>query len=433
MGLRIVEEASLTDVGRQRQSNEDAYFASPPVYAVADGMGGARAGEVAARIAVEQLEDGGDGGRAAEAQLAEIARAANRKIYELAQKDESRAGMGTTLTAVLVGDRELTIAHVGDSRAYRLRDDELERLTTDHSLVEEFVRQGKLTPEQAEHHPQRSIITRALGPEPEVEVETFTYPGRDGDVYLLCSDGLTSMVSEDALAQILRRRSSLAEAARELVDTANEQGGRDNITVVLFRLGADGDAGVDEDTLSGRETGAVDAEAVRAAVAEADDDGVQAAAQARAGGGDDLTLAIPAREARELRESAGPREPAPPVSRPRPPARPAAPSRRRRLGVAAGILVVALVAAGLYVGSRQFYFLGTDDRGLVTVYRGMPYELPLGVELYEQEYASAVPAREIQERQRERLLDHELRGRGDAVDLVRQLERGRTGLAEGGN
>ena len=120
--------------------------------------------------------------------------------------------MGTTMTAVAVGDGEVAIAHVGDSRAYRLRDGELERLTHDHSLVDEMVRAGKLTPEEAEVHPQRSIITRALGPEPEVEVERMTYPARSGDVYLICSDGLTTMVPEDGIAAILRARSSLKQA-----------------------------------------------------------------------------------------------------------------------------------------------------------------------------------------------------------------------------
>ena len=122
--------------------------------------------------------------------------------------------MGTTFTAVLATGNEIAIGHVGDSRLYRWRDGELERLTDDHSLVEEFVRQGKLTPEEAEVHPQRSIITRALGPEPQVEVDTFTYPARAGDVYLACSDGLTGMISEHDVSEILRDSETLDEAAR---------------------------------------------------------------------------------------------------------------------------------------------------------------------------------------------------------------------------
>jgi protein phosphatase len=381
VALRIVEEAALTDVGQQRHANEDAYYDSEPFFAVADGMGGARAGEVAARIAVEAFEEGRDEEATPEAQLERIVHSANRRIYELAQRDESRSGMGTTLTAVRVGDRDVTVGHVGDSRVYVLRDDELERLTSDHSLVEQLVRQGELTPEEAEVHPQRSIITRALGPEPDVEVDTFTYPAREGDVYLLCSDGLTSMVPEEEVAAILRRRSSVEQAARELVDAANKAGGRDNITVVLLRLGSDAqEAPAESDTLSGREVHA--------------------------------PTMIRRPEPEERPEPAQPRV--------------ASPRRRRALAAAAATLVVAAAVVGLYVGSRQFYFVGTNDEGLVTLYRGLPYDLPLGIDLYSEEYVSSVPASTVARLGRSCLLsDHDLAGRGDRADLVRQLERGR--------
>src|SRR5947207_12674714 len=218
MALAIVEKASLTDVGRQRQGNEDNYLEQQPLFAVADGMGGARAGEVASKVAVDKLGSSADFDGNPEQRLAEVTKEANREIYRMAQDDSALAGMGTTLTAALVTGREVAIGHVGDSRVYRFRDGELERLTHDHSLVEEFVRQGKLTPEQAEHHPQRSIITRALGPEPDVEVETYTHAGRAGDVYLLCSDGLTGMVPEPRLAEILSASRSLARAAHRLIE-----------------------------------------------------------------------------------------------------------------------------------------------------------------------------------------------------------------------
>jgi PPM family protein phosphatase len=408
LALRIVEEAGLTDVGRQRHTNEDRFYESPPLFAVADGMGGARAGEVASRIAVEEFDQPRDGQNSAEEQLAAIARAANRKIYELAQSDESHAGMGTTLTAVMVGDNDISIGHVGDSRAYRFRDDELERLTQDHSLVEELVRQGKLTPEGAESHPQRSIITRALGPEPDVEVETFTYPGKPGDVYLLCSDGLTGMVTEDRVAQILRGRSSLEQAAKTLVGAANERGGKDNITVVLFKLGEEGSQPAESDTLSGAEKVPTTVEATPA-------DGEP--------GGD--TVVLPPREAGEARvAAAAPPRAAPPARRPAP----VAPRPRGRRAILAGLVVAVVIAAaavGVYVASRQFYFVGTDDVGLVTLYRGLPYELPFGIKLYSTQYESAVPALSLPTRQRDHVLDHRLRARGDAVDLVRQLERTR--------
>ena len=233
--LRVVEQAHRTDTGRQRNANEDSYFARAPVFAVADGMGGAQAGEVASSLAAESFE-AGDAGGGPEAYLRAIARTANARIHRLAQADSSRSGMGTTLTAALVEGDEVSFAHVGDSRAYLFRDGELKLLTSDHSLVEELRRQGRLTDEQAEDHPQRSIITRALGPEREVEVDTMTYRARPGDVYLLCSDGLTTMVREDRIAAVLASAASLDEAVSSLVREANEAGGRDNITVVAFRL-----------------------------------------------------------------------------------------------------------------------------------------------------------------------------------------------------
>jgi protein phosphatase len=393
VALTIVENAGRTDVGRQRNSNEDAFLESAPLFAVADGMGGARAGEVAARIAVETLVDGGRPGAAAEERLAETAREANRKIYELAQADDSRTGMGTTFTAVLVEDGDVVTGHVGDSRLYRFRDDRLERLTRDHSLVEELVRRGELDPEEAGDHPQRSIITRALGPEPDVEVETFTTGGRDGDIYLVCSDGLTTMVSEDSVAQILRENGSLEAVAERLVAAANDAGGKDNITVVLFRLGEDPAAAGpgDADTLSGQDTRVdLDASEVREKAASAEGAGASRA------------------EATE-RESPS-----------------SGTSVRRRLAAAVGLVFVAALVVGFYFGSRQFYFVGTNERGLVTLYRGVPYELPLGVELYGEEYVSTVPASSIQPiGRREEIIDHRLREEGDAVDLMRQLEQGR--------
>ena len=427
MALRIAEKAALTDVGRQRQSNEDSYLEREPLFAVADGMGGARAGEVASRMAVEAFESTapGDG---PEEQLRGVAREANRRIYEMAQSDSEHAGMGTTLTAAMVAGRDVAVGHVGDSRLYRFRDGKLERLTEDHSLVEELVRQGRITPEEAETHPQRSIITRALGPEPDVDVETFTHTGRGGDVYLICSDGLSGMVPEEEMVAILDQSLSLKEAAYRLVDAANEAGGKDNITVVLFRLESDGDdadeAGdgeVSSDTLAGQETGGLSAEEVREEVAR--EEAV----------GEEATTALSADEAEAERARVEGRRSAvrvvPPstdgAERAR---RPGWRTRsRRRIGVVLVLLAIAAAAVGLYVGSRQFYFLGTDDRGVVALYRGLPYDLPLDIHLYTKEYASDVPASAIGDRrQRTNLLDHKLRSRGDAITRLRQLERAET-------
>jgi protein phosphatase len=425
VALRIVEKAALSDVGRQRQGNEDSFLERSPLFAVADGMGGARAGEVASRIAVEQfdVQDGADD--TPEEQLAEVARGANRKIHQMAQDDSAYAGMGTTFTAALVTGKHIAIGHVGDSRLYRFRDGELERLTHDHSLVEEFVRQGKLTPAEAEVHPQRSIITRALGPEPEVEVDTYTHAGRDGDVYLLNSDGLTGMINEERVAEILGDRESLEDAAEKLIAAANENGGKDNITVVLFRLGSDGadDDGAEEDepgTLGGQATQVgVSAETVRREVERADK------TQVREVPADDDTMHIPAARATQARakvieEDSEPRRST--VQRAPPPRR----KRRRRRYVTGAIVLVVLAAvvAGLYALDRKFWFVGTNDRGQVTLYRGLPYDLPLGLSLYSEEYKSGVPVLAVSDaRQRKYVLDHHARSEGDSRALVRDIER----------
>jgi protein phosphatase len=218
--------------------NEDAYVFEPPLFAIADGMGGARAGEIAAGIAAAALRDGR---REAsdEASLEAVIAEANRRVWERSVADPSTAGMGTTVTVALVDApaEQIVFGHVGDSRAYRLRGDELEQITTDHSLVAELVESGVLTPEEAERHPQRSAITRAVGTEQAIEVDVFTVPAEHGDVVLLCSDGLTDMLSEeDIAAALLEAGRDPEEAARKLVAEANARGGEDNITVVLFEL-----------------------------------------------------------------------------------------------------------------------------------------------------------------------------------------------------
>ena len=210
--LRVAEQYAGSDTGRQRRANEDSLLTRSPLFVVADGMGGAQAGEVASRIAVESFQPGLQDASEPELALAALARAANTRIHELSHSNAEQAGMGTTLTAVYVGEEEVAIAHVGDSRAYCLRDGELLRLTDDHSLVDELMRQGRLTPEEAVEHPQRSVITRALGPESTVEVDTRSFRARAGDMYLLCSDGLTTMISEEQIAAVLLAHPRLRDA-----------------------------------------------------------------------------------------------------------------------------------------------------------------------------------------------------------------------------
>jgi PPM family protein phosphatase len=233
---------ALTDTGRKRRHNEDVYVVDPPIFAIADGMGGANAGEVAAALAADALR--GEGGSGEEA-VVDLIQEANRRVYEQAAEDAAKSGMGTTMTVALLEDGRVRIGHVGDSRAYLIRDGELSQLTDDHSLVGELVRSGKLTPEDAETHPQRSVITRVLGTDPEVDVDTITIETRSGDLFLLCSDGLYSMVGNDRILELVERnRRNLDAAAKALVAAANKGGGDDNITVVAFEI-----ASLDEETV----------------------------------------------------------------------------------------------------------------------------------------------------------------------------------------
>jgi PPM family protein phosphatase len=377
--LTVAEQAYKTDTGRQRHANEDSYFARAPVFAVADGMGGAQAGEVASRIAAGAFERGVDEEGPAERQLAEIAQGANREIHELAQRDSTRAGMGTTLTAALVHDDEVALGHVGDSRAYVLRDGELKRLTKDHSLVEELRRQGRLTEEQAEEHPQRSIITRALGPEAEVNVDTMTYPAKDGDVFLLCSDGLTTMVTDEEIRKIMLESRSLRSAVNKLVDAANGMGGRDNITAVAFRVAEEGERRDEGATLISRtaEQAGLTAERARAA-------------------------------ADRLRGQ-GPM--------------PAPHRRRRGIKIAAIAALVLILIGGSVLLVRQVYFLGADDGGRVALFRGLPYELPLGINLYSEQEVIGVQASALSPERQQVVTEHELRSKDDAVDIIDDIEQ----------
>jgi serine/threonine protein phosphatase PrpC len=236
--VKIGRSAWLTDTGRRRMRNEDAYVFEPPLFAIADGMGGARAGEVAAGIAAAALRDGRRD-VIDEASLEAVIDDANRRVWERSIADPSTSGMGTTVTVAFVDaiETQIVFGHVGDSRAYRLRGDELEQITTDHSLVAELVESGVLTPEEAERHPQRSAITRAVGTERAIEVDVFTVTAEPGDLVLLCSDGLTDMLGENEIASVLLETDrDPPTAAEALVAAANAKGGEDNITVVLFEL-----------------------------------------------------------------------------------------------------------------------------------------------------------------------------------------------------
>jgi serine/threonine protein phosphatase PrpC len=388
MALRIDDQATRTDTGRQRNANEDSLFTRAPIFVVADGMGGAQAGEVASKAAAESF-DRELPEAPPERVLRETIETANRAIHERARNDPDLTGMGTTITAAIVdsASEEVAIGHVGDSRAYRLRGGKLERLTRDHSLVEEMRRKGQLTEAQAEDHPQRSIITRALGPEPEVEVDLQTVPAVAGDVFLLCSDGLTTMLDDEQIARLLGRATSMASAVRALVDEANRAGGRDNITVVAFRLeDAAAPEGTREDaTLIGttaEEAGLTTTEVRRRAAGEA------------------------ARKRREDLAASG-----------------GHPRLRSAAKVLAVLAAIGAVLFGAWYGNRQVWFLGTDDAGRVALYRGLPYELPFGIELYSERYASPIQTEALPPVRRDAVTAHELRSRDDAVSLIEDIQQ----------
>jgi serine/threonine protein phosphatase PrpC len=413
----VAEQYAGTDTGRQRRANEDSLLARSPLFVVADGMGGAQAGEVASRIAVESFQSGLADASHPELELAALARAANTRIHELSHSNSEQAGMGTTLTAVYVGEEEVAIAHVGDSRAYCLRDEQLLRLTDDHSLVDELIRQGRLTPEEAIEHPQRSVITRALGPEGVVEVDTRSFRARPGDLYLLCSDGLTTMIAEEQIAAVLRAHPRLRDAGEALIAAANEAGGRDNITVVLIRLE---EVDVGEGLPVEQGATMVSIPVVSAAPVS------QATRPANA---------PTTHSAQPQATMLGARAFAPtPTGQRRVPRPGSAGSgqergRRRRRLRHAGVLAFALVVLGVlssaaYLALQSVYFIGTNSRGLVTMFDGLPYRLPGNLALYSSRYVSGVSASTLSAERRRKLLNHSLRSESDAASLIRSLELG---------
>ena len=415
--LRAAHTTWRTDTGRQRRGNEDSAFARAPLFVIADGMGGAQAGEVASRIAVETFQGDLPEQGSPEERLTAVVQTANRRIYDVSRTEHERAGMGTTLTAVYLDGAEIAVAHVGDSRAYLFRDGELELLTQDHTLVGELVKRGKLTEEQAAEHPQRSIITRALGIDAEVEVDTWTYTGRAGDIVMLCSDGLTSMITEDQISEILAHETDLDTAAARLIDEANEAGGRDNITVILFTLEeVGGDGVVDEPTVVGL----------------APPHGSEAAAAA-AGTVAAATQSPPTVTPPPKPPDTGPRALPPRLARTQGAKTTGddgrSGRRRRRFGKAlaallATLVVVFLVGGGGYLASRQLFFVGTNGQGIVTIYRGLPYTLPFGIPMYETFYVSGVPIGFVPARRRSEMLNHDLRSQASAISLVHSAELG---------
>jgi protein phosphatase len=381
--MRLGDSAGRTDAGRVRRRNEDAFVLDPPLFAVADGMGGAQAGEVASRLAAAAFREYHDADRLEPAERVEaIIKEANRRIYERARTDSEASGMGTTVTAAILTNGRVSIGHVGDSRAYRVRGGELEQLTEDHSLVGDLMRSGRLTPEEADAHPQRSVITRALGTDPDVDVDMVNVDVEEGDLFLLCSDGLTTMVPEDDILRIVQEAGSLDDIARTLVRAANSGGGEDNITVVLFQVV--GDQAVEE-TL----------------VAAPPPDTVEETDELE----DTLTGLPPVQAATPA-----------PLQEPRP--------RRRQshwgmraLWALLAVAFVGLILGGALFGLSRAYFVGADEDGNVTVYQGVPFDFSDGVGLYRERYVSRLQAAQLSPEERADLFDHQL------VSYDRALER----------
>jgi PPM family protein phosphatase len=371
--------ASLTDTGRRRRHNEDAYVCKPPLFAVADGMGGAQAGELASGLAAAALRDETSEHVGGEQRVDELIQEANRRVYQRQSQDAAASGMGTTMTVALVEDGRVAIGHVGDSRAYLIRDRRLEQLTEDHSLVAELVRSGKLSPEEADAHPQRSVITRVLGTDPEVDVDTFSVETKPGDLFLLCSDGLSSMVDDETILDVVERnRGDLGAAAKALVRAANKGGGDDNITVVFFEI-----ADV-EDT----------EKTVTLPPVKVDDDETL----------DELDR-VPAIVAEDGR---GP-----------------GPERRRGRGVLVAVLALLVLAAAcgfVAWGLWRSHFVGVEADGHVAVYQGVPWNIVGNVRLYRPVYVSSLLAAQLSQRERQKLFDHKLRSDESARAAVRHYE-----------
>jgi protein phosphatase len=405
--MRVADSSGSTDAGRKRRRNEDSFVHDPPLFAVADGMGGAQAGEVASRLAAAAFREFHEADELdPEARVAAIIQEANRRIYERARSDAQASGMGTTITAALVAEDGVAVGHVGDSRAYRLRNGQLEQLTEDHSLVADLVRSGRLTPDEADSHPQRSVITRALGTDPHVDVDTFTADAQAGDVFLLCSDGLTTMVGDEEITETVAQASSLEQATKALVRAANKAGGEDNVTVVLFRL--EGEPAELEDTVVARSNGH----------GEADLEDTLTGLEAAAVQGAAAPTAVESEETMDASDWGASRD----DEKPQPKRRPERHWGRRVLwSVLALAFVLALVAAAFWALSRA-NFIGADDDGNVVVYQGVPYGLGGGIDLFRPRYVSRLQAVQLSPDERAELFDHALMSYDEARDRIAPYE-----------
>jgi protein phosphatase len=431
----VARHAAQTDIGLHRSTNEDAFVAAPPLFAVADGMGGAQAGEVASQLALDSLVEA----LAAGDTLPDAALSANARVHQRSRGDRAHSGMGTTLTATLLHGDRLEFVHVGDSRLYLWRDETLEQVTDDHSLVGEMVREGHLTRQAALSHPQRSILSRALGTESRVEIDAGEVELRAGDAVVLCSDGLYSMASETTIAAVLAAVDDPLRAARQLVREAKNEGGHDNITVIVLRFdeagAGDGDPADQVTTITapaaaGAEatTGSLpvlDAAARDAAARDASVRDVSLDAAADTLGDAPLDAAADAPSdspAAALGDAPSDSPAAAPVVPPLDAGPAAAPSRRRhrfRLAVVLVALLVVCLVAGAAVADGV-YFVGAGD-GMVSVYHGLPWQIG-GVRLYGLYLETTTPVAVVAPGLRARVERHDLHRKAAALALARQAQ-----------
>jgi protein phosphatase len=360
--------AARSDVGLVRSNNQDSAYAGPHLLVVADGMGGHAGGDVASSVAVAHLAPLDDEAHGPDDVLDELSRAlttAHDELLARAEENPELAGLGTTVTAILRSGNKLAMAHIGDSRAYLLRDGELNQVTTDHSFVQHLVNTGKITAEEAERHPQRSVLLRVLGDfDMEIVPDMSVREARAGDRWLLCSDGLSGVVSSETMAETLRDVRDVDECADQLVQLALRGGAPDNVTVVL------GDV-VEVDTLPDGAAPATTSHVVGAAALDRHKPtrgGTGAAARA-------AEHAAAAR-AKSEQDAAGTdsAKPAPAVEEDDPQS---SRTRRRVVGAIVTLLVLGVIAAGVYLGygwTQQQYYVGVDD-GRVAVFRGIPQSL----------------------------------------------------------
>ncbi|MGH2806463.1 MAG: Stp1/IreP family PP2C-type Ser/Thr phosphatase [Actinomycetota bacterium] len=375
-----------SDVGQVRQGNEDSFLVQEPFFAVADGMGGHVAGDIASQTAIETIAGGTQDGATRDPSVLEgLIKAANGAIWEKAQDDPALHGMGTTCTLVLVDDSQVHIGHVGDSRAYLFRGGDLSQLTEDHTLVARMVKEGRLQPEEAERHPQRSIITRTLGVDPEVQVDTSSLPVQEGDRILICSDGLTSMIDAGDISDVLSSVDDPQQAVDRLVDLANDAGGEDNVTTVIidFHEGSSSSAGASVATTLRTEDRRTTQEQARVDTAPDVD-------------ADANTRAVDVREVEEqLTVPRAEHAPVAPVGR----AIVAPKKRSAWRPVISLLLIVAVLAIGGYIFFRYVvvansYFVGATDAGRVAIYQGLPEDV-MGVSFQEQEEVTTVRVDEL--------------------------------------